>query len=533
MHARPAHSTGRSSTPRIARWRASLDAFAASRGSAPSTHGDVDATCRALGARARRRGLPAPLRARHRTAARAAARRLALAVRRARGARVPRRARRLRVRDAGPRHRRDHARRQRGAARRAGCRRSRAARRSPRSRCPSPDAGSDAAAIAMTRARATATAGCSTASKTWISNGGIADFYCVFARTGEAPGAKGISAFVVPADAPGLAVAERYRRDRAASARAARVRRLPRAGRRAARRARARASSSRCARSTSSARRSPRPRSASRAARSTRRSRTRGAARCSARRSPTCSSRRRRSATWRPRSTRAALLTARAAWQRDTGGGGAHDARGRDGQARRDRGGAARRSTARVQLHGARGRARRLGRRAAVPRDPRAAHLRRRDRGAAADRRTRRAIARRPRSPDRRDDALGARRHVRARPAAAARAVARPGLRPARARVSRTGSTARPSCSAARSRAADGDRIAIRSPAGTRWTYRELDAQRQPDRARARRRPGRRAGQPRAAARPQHADDGGLLVRDHQGRRRSRWRRCRCSARRS
>lgn len=45
--------------------------------------------------------------------------------------------------------------------------------------------------------------------KTWISNGGIADLYCVFARTGEAPGAKGISCFLVPADAPGLSVAER------------------------------------------------------------------------------------------------------------------------------------------------------------------------------------------------------------------------------------------------------------------------------------------------------------------------------------
>ncbi|MHB2267280.1 acyl-CoA dehydrogenase family protein [Aliihoeflea sp. PC F10.4] len=45
--------------------------------------------------------------------------------------------------------------------------------------------------------------------KTWISNGGIADLYCVFARTGEAPGAKGISAFLVPADTPGLSVAER------------------------------------------------------------------------------------------------------------------------------------------------------------------------------------------------------------------------------------------------------------------------------------------------------------------------------------
>src|SRR3546814_8007001 len=45
--------------------------------------------------------------------------------------------------------------------------------------------------------------------KTWISNGGIADFYCVFARTGEAPGARGISAFVVDADTPGLHIAER------------------------------------------------------------------------------------------------------------------------------------------------------------------------------------------------------------------------------------------------------------------------------------------------------------------------------------
>jgi acyl-CoA dehydrogenase len=45
--------------------------------------------------------------------------------------------------------------------------------------------------------------------KTWISNGGIADLYTVFARTGEGPGAKGQSAFLVPADTAGLAVAER------------------------------------------------------------------------------------------------------------------------------------------------------------------------------------------------------------------------------------------------------------------------------------------------------------------------------------
>ena len=46
--------------------------------------------------------------------------------------------------------------------------------------------------------------------KTWISNGGIADFYCVFARSDAASkGAKGISAFVVDANTPGLTIAER------------------------------------------------------------------------------------------------------------------------------------------------------------------------------------------------------------------------------------------------------------------------------------------------------------------------------------
>ena len=45
--------------------------------------------------------------------------------------------------------------------------------------------------------------------KTYISNGGIADFYVVFARTGEAPGAKGVSAFIVEADTPGLDASER------------------------------------------------------------------------------------------------------------------------------------------------------------------------------------------------------------------------------------------------------------------------------------------------------------------------------------
>ncbi len=47
--------------------------------------------------------------------------------------------------------------------------------------------------------------------KTYISNGGIADSYVLFARTGEAPGAKGISAFLVEADRPGLTIEERIR----------------------------------------------------------------------------------------------------------------------------------------------------------------------------------------------------------------------------------------------------------------------------------------------------------------------------------
>ncbi|MCA0206141.1 MAG: acyl-CoA dehydrogenase family protein [Proteobacteria bacterium] len=45
--------------------------------------------------------------------------------------------------------------------------------------------------------------------KTWISNGGIADVYTLFARTGEAPGAKGLSCFIVTPDLPGFEVVER------------------------------------------------------------------------------------------------------------------------------------------------------------------------------------------------------------------------------------------------------------------------------------------------------------------------------------
>jgi acyl-CoA dehydrogenase len=71
-----------------------------------------------------------------------------------------------------------------------------------------PDAGSDVAAMS-TRARRDGDHWVLDGRKTWISNGGIADFYVTFARTSEEPGARGISAFVVDADAPGLSIAER------------------------------------------------------------------------------------------------------------------------------------------------------------------------------------------------------------------------------------------------------------------------------------------------------------------------------------
>ncbi|HNP35919.1 MAG TPA: acyl-CoA dehydrogenase family protein [Woeseiaceae bacterium] len=70
------------------------------------------------------------------------------------------------------------------------------------------EAGSDVAAIATT-AQADGSEFVLNGEKTWISNGGIADFYCVFARTGEAPGARGLSAFIVDADTPGFSVTER------------------------------------------------------------------------------------------------------------------------------------------------------------------------------------------------------------------------------------------------------------------------------------------------------------------------------------
>ncbi len=71
-----------------------------------------------------------------------------------------------------------------------------------------PNAGSDVAAMALD-AKVDGDHVVLNGEKTWISNGGIADFYVVFARSGEAPGSRGISAFIVDAGTPGFEIAER------------------------------------------------------------------------------------------------------------------------------------------------------------------------------------------------------------------------------------------------------------------------------------------------------------------------------------
>lgn len=71
-----------------------------------------------------------------------------------------------------------------------------------------PDAGSDVSAISTT-AKRDGDAWRLDGVKTWISNAGLAAFYVVFARTGEGPGTKGLSAFIVEAESPGLDASER------------------------------------------------------------------------------------------------------------------------------------------------------------------------------------------------------------------------------------------------------------------------------------------------------------------------------------
>ncbi|HST95967.1 MAG TPA: acyl-CoA dehydrogenase family protein [Microvirga sp.] len=72
-----------------------------------------------------------------------------------------------------------------------------------------PEAGSDVAAMSTTAVPDGPDHVRIDGTKTWISNGGIADQYVVFARSGEAPGARGLSAYVVEAGTPGLTIEER------------------------------------------------------------------------------------------------------------------------------------------------------------------------------------------------------------------------------------------------------------------------------------------------------------------------------------
>ncbi|MFO0992704.1 MAG: acyl-CoA dehydrogenase family protein [Hyphomicrobiales bacterium] len=71
------------------------------------------------------------------------------------------------------------------------------------------EAGSDVAAVSCTAVPDGNEYFRISGEKTWISNGGIADHYVVFCRTGEAAGARGLSAFIVEGSNPGLEIAER------------------------------------------------------------------------------------------------------------------------------------------------------------------------------------------------------------------------------------------------------------------------------------------------------------------------------------
>ena len=71
-----------------------------------------------------------------------------------------------------------------------------------------PDAGSDVAAM-NSKAFSTTEGWKVNGEKSWISNGGIADYYTLFAKTSDQPGSGGISAFLLKADNPGLSIAER------------------------------------------------------------------------------------------------------------------------------------------------------------------------------------------------------------------------------------------------------------------------------------------------------------------------------------
>ncbi len=240
-----------------------------------------------------------------------------------------------------------------------------------------PGSGSDVASIEMT-ARRDGGDYILDGEKTWISNGGIADFYVVFARTGEAPGAKGLSAFIVPADLAGFSIAERIDGDRAASACTHQVRGGARAGvgddRKAGRGLQDRHGDARCLPHDG---RGGRARLRPPGARRDDRARPRRAD-CSARRCPTCRWCRRTSPTWRSTSMRRRCWSTAPPGPR-TGRRTRHP-RGRDGEAvrHRSRAGGDRQGGADPRR---RRRSPRAHRGTSLSRNPGAAHLRRRVRG--------------------------------------------------------------------------------------------------------------------------------------------------------
>ena len=325
-------------------------------------------------------------------------------------------------------------------------------------------------------------------------------------------------AFVVEADTPGFAIAERIEviaPHPLATLRFEDCRVPARTG--SARRARA--SGSRWRRSTSSARRWAPPRWASPGARSTRRSPRPRRASCSAGRWPTPARRRPRSPTWRP--TIDAARAARLPRRLDQG----HAAR-RASPARRrwprciaTEAAQQRHRRARCRSSAACGVTRGEKVERALPRDPRAAHLRGRDRGAEAGHRPRAAECAAGRAL--RTDTNGARtpwltsasRHLRARQPAAARAVARAAVRPAGARISGAAELRRRAARPLGREAAAATAPLLRRPAALDLARACRAASNRianvlVERARP------RAGQPRAAARRQQPDDGrGLLVR--------------------
>ena len=385
------------------------------------------------------------------------------------------------------------------------------------------------------RARApTATTTCSTARRPGSPTAASPTSTSSSRAPAKRPGARGISRLHRRCRHAGLRDRRAHRRDRAAPAGAAALRRLPRPGRRSAS---ARAGegfkvamrtldvfrTSVAAAALGFARRALDESAAARHARAACSAQTLADFQLTqAKLAQMATDDRQRRAAHLPR-----RLAARPGPPRHARGGDGQDGRHRRRAAGHRRGGADVRRPRRRQ---------RAAGRAAVPRDPRAAHLRGRDRGAAAHHRARAAARGRTRT----DRSHGAchdqrsHRHLRARPPAAAGAVAASSCSSCPSCSFPSSSTAPPNCSTAHVRRGPRRaRVCIRAPAACAGPTPTC-------RTRANRiasvlvqRHGPGARQPRAAARAQQPDAGGLLVRGDARPAASRSRRCRCCAPRS